>query len=358
MWTLDDIRAAANGLGNHPQDHGWRELYRLLSYGLNRSAPNLITVALAGAKARPTSSTTHLITVLGIALKVAAPDSFGIIAASGPIDARLQVLEETLDRHRQRIAIIVRTRQNSFTSARRFLVPQVILSSYFASLNGCRAVFADFGTGLGVLPRQLNSRQQYSEFANDLLWPDGVPAFRAIPLASRLGVDKGPLPNLEWVQACYGQSGYYTSLYNELIRALGEPDLSGTNVQYEELDLLNIEALSEFVHRHRINAANFSYVLYELERGKRAEIVEALVRELHPPGVLIIAEPHKELQGRGAVVELFHNGKVVPQTLCFVSDGHYKGYVIPLDDYEAFTRSFPIIYESRETKGRFVEEDN
>jgi hypothetical protein len=358
VWTLEDFRAAASGLGHHPQDHGWRDLYRLFSYGLNRSAPNLTTLTLAEARARPALSATHLITLLGIALKIIASDSFDTIAIDGPMDVRLHALESILDRHRDLISTIVRTRQNSFTSVRRFLVPQVILSSYFSSLNGCQAVFADFGTGLGVLPRQLNSRHQYNTFANDLIWPDGIPTFRTIPLASRLGVDKGPLPDLDWVHACYGRSEYYTNLYDELLRALHTPDVSTTNVQYEKLDLLDIEALGAFIHQHKINAANFSYVLYELESGMRTKIVEALVRELHPPGVLIVAEPHRELQGQGTVVELFHNGDVTPRTLCFVSDGHYKGYVIPLDDYESFARSFPIIYEPKEVENSSNETSN
>ena len=45
------------------------------------------------------------------------------------------------------------------------------------------------------------------------------------------------------------------------------------------------------------------------------------------------------------MVEFFHNGSSKPQTLCFVSDGHCKGYVLPLDDYENFVREYPIEYE-------------
>jgi hypothetical protein len=353
VWTLEDFRAAASGLGHHPQDHGWRNLYRLFSYGLNRSAPNLAATVLAQTKARPTLSATHLLALLGIALKVTASDSFDDIATDAPLDERLDNLEDLLKRHHDKILYIVRNRQNSFTSIRRFLIPQVIFSSYFSKLSRCEARFADFGTGLGVLPRQLNSRLQYDAFANDLVWPGGVPAFRTIPLASRIGVDKAPLPDLEWVHACYGRSEYYSNLYNELVQTVSTPEVTTPSVTYEALDLLDFEALSAFIHRHRINAANFSYVLYELEREKRAQVVETLVRELYPPGVLIVAEPHHELHGQGTVVELFHNGDIRPQTLCFVSDGHYKGYVIPLDDYDKFSNSFPISYASENINVEF-----
>ena len=47
---------------------------------------------------------------------------------------------------------------NSFTGARRFLLPQVLIA-HFARRRGLREVrFLDLGTGLGVLPRQLNHR--------------------------------------------------------------------------------------------------------------------------------------------------------------------------------------------------------
>lgn len=351
VWTLEDFRLAASGLGHHPQNHGWRDLYRLFSYGLSHSTPNLTSVILTGIKDRPTSSATHFLTLLGIAIKAAAPESFDTVGVDGPMDVRLETLEDILYQHRDEISKIIHTRQNSFTSARRFLVPQVLLSSYFSSPNGCEMVFADFGTGLGILPRQLNSNHQYNAFANDLVWPDGIPAFRAIPLASRLGVDKGPFPDLEWVHACYGQSEYYSKLYGELLETFCAPDIKAANVNYEELDLLDIESLSNFIRQHKINAANFSYVLYELESGKRAMIIEAVVRELYPPGVLIVAEPHKDLQGQGTVVELYHDGDITPLTLCFVSDGHYKGYVIPLDDYEWFVHNFPIAYDATEASG-------
>lgn len=254
------------------------------------------------------------------------------------------ILEELLDLQRTGISEIVNTRQNSFTSARRFLIPQVLLSAFFAQQNGLEARFADFGTGLGILPRQLNVVSQYESFAHDLIWPDGTPAFRTIPLATRQGVDRGPLPDLEWVHACYGQSDYYSRLYGELLGTLAAPDVRNADVGYREIDLLDFEAITAFIHQHKINVANLTYVLYELERAKRSGVVEMLARALYPPGILLVSEPHKELHTQGVVVELFQGGDTTPQTLCFITDGHYKGYVLPLDDYEQFINEFPIEY--------------
>ncbi len=236
-------------------------------------------------------------------------------------------------------------RQNSFTAARRFLLPQVILSAYFSARPEHPAIFADLGTGLGILPRQLDSPQQYESFARDLIWPNGTPAFRQISLAARLGVDRGPLPDLTWVRACYGPSRYYERLYGELLGVLDAPEVAAADARFEELDILDLDALAEFIGRHHVNAANLSYVLYELDRRKRAAVIDLIVAHLRPPGVLIVSEPHNELHGQGTVVELYHNGDPKPQTICFVSDGHFKGYVIPLDDYDEFIRDHPIICE-------------
>jgi hypothetical protein len=130
--VLDEFRTAAAGLGHHPQDHGWRALYRLFSHGLDLSAPNLTATILKQQAARPTLSATHLLTLLGIALKAAAPEPFATIIVDSPVDGRLNLLEGVLDQHQTGITEIITTRQNSFTSARRFLVPQVLLGSYFA----------------------------------------------------------------------------------------------------------------------------------------------------------------------------------------------------------------------------------
>jgi hypothetical protein len=345
MASIEEFRIAARGLGEHPQDHGWRELYKLFSYGLDRSAPNLTATALSHHRARPTLSETHLLTLLGIALKAIAPQSCESILADTSPELRLKALEEIIDRNYARISKIIRNRQNSFTSARRFLVPQVLLSAYFAQEGIQEVRFADFGTGLGILPRQLNVPEQYKEFSADLIWPNGVPSFRQIPLSARLGVDRGPMPDLNWVHACYGGSDYYAHLYTELLHALSAPGVETAEVDYKEIDLLDFGAVTAFIRERKINVANLTYVLYEMERAKRSEVVEMLARALYPPAVMVVSEPHKELHAQGAVVEFFHSGEITPQTLCFVTDGHYKGYVLPLDDYDAFVEKYPIEYK-------------
>ena len=345
MAGIEEFRIAARGLGQHPQDHGWRDLYRLFNYGLDRSAPNLTSAVLSHHRARPTLSATHLLTLLGIALKVIVTQPFESAFADRSLESRLDVLEETIGRNRAAISEIINGRQNSFTSARRFLVPQVLLSAYFARADIQEARFADFGTGLGTLPRQLNSPEQYKAFSADLVWPKGVPSFRKIPLSARLGVDRGPMPDLNWVHSCYGQSDYYAHLYTELLDTLSAPEVKMTKAEYKEIDLLDFKSVAAFIREHEINVANLTYVLYELEPAKRSEVVEVLTEALYPPGILLVSEPHRELHSQGAVVEFFHSGETMPETLCFVTDGHYKGYVLPLEDYDAFVEKYPIEYK-------------
>jgi hypothetical protein len=284
------------------------------------------------------------LTILGIALKVEAADQFAHMASKEPIVERLSVLENILMRRSFEISQVLLSRQNSFTCARRFLVPRVILSAYFSQYSdGVR--FADLGTGLGVLPRQLNSRGQYEAFADDLMWPEGIPEFRDLPIESAFGVDRGPMPDIEWVRACYGPSEYYMALYNELRASLNDPQVKQAQVIYRELDLMDTPALISFIRQHRINAVNLTYVLYELDADYRRQVIDVLIRELFAPSIVIVTEPRDELHREGCVVEVYINGSQEPATLCFVSDGHFRGYVIPLDDYHDFVHDYPISYQ-------------
>ena len=225
-------------------------------------------------------------------------------------------------------------------------MPQVILGAYFGNVNGTGLRFADLGTGLGILPRQLNSRAQYETFAADLHWPSGIPEFRPLPLAVAYGIDRGPWPDGDWVHACYGPSRYYAHLYEELRLALQDEVVRAADVRYHEVNLTDPEALVRFIRLNEINAANLSYVLYELEESTRDGIVELVRKELSPPSLLIVTEPRDELHREGCIVEVYVGQSGPPMQLCFVSDGHFKGHVLPLDDYADFFGRFPIRFRA------------
>jgi hypothetical protein len=334
---------AASRLGQHPQDHGWREVYRLFAYGLTEGAPELTGAVQRFHQSRPADSFTHLFTLLGIALKDVSAELLGHLTDDRPPRQRLVELEAALRTRRHVISQILATRRNSFTSARRFLVPQVILGSYFRLVDE-PARFADLGTGLGILPRQLNSARLYERFSSDLIWPGGIPAFAPIPFESRFAVDRGPFPNIDWVRSCYGVTEYYSGLYRELIAAMESDDVQRASVTQVDLDLLNAGHLGAFLAGQRVNAVNLSYVLYEVDPASRPGIIAAIRRSIGPPGLVVIMEPHDELGARGCDVTVFDQRIESPLRICAVSDGHFKGKVAPLEDFDEFCSLCSIKY--------------
>lgn len=343
VCVLDAVRERANEMGQHPQHHGWRNLYRLFAKALEERAPHITGLVADHFSTDPLTSHSHFVTLLGVAIKTVAQDSFHSLAADLPVGRRLAVLERLVDEKRETIREILRTRRNSFTGTRRFLVPQVLLSAYFTG-SGHAVRFADLGTGLGIMPRQLNSRMLYETFSVDLAWPEGIPQFRPIPLAARFGVDRGPMPDLDWVTACYGSSGYYRALHRELLYSLTVPEVSAAAVCLTELDLTDIEALADFVATNRINAVNLCYSLYELAPSCRTLVIRTLADCLAEPKVIIVTEPSGNLAEPGCRVTFYDNGTTEPLRICHVSDGHFRGWVAPLEDYDVFRERYGIAF--------------
>lgn len=243
-------------------------------------------------------------------------------------------------RHDHQIRRLVLHRQNSFTCARRFLVPQVLLSAVFAAA-GHPARFADLGTGLGIVPRALDDQTLFDRFAPDLRWPEGVPLFRPVPLVARFGVERGPLPDLAWVNACHGASPYYDGLFAELTLALDATRPAAADVRHAEIDLLDSGRLHAFLRGNRVNCANLSYVLYELRPETRPRLVDGVLAALSAPGVLVVTEPRDELAGAGCTVTVYSH-QDPPMRVLRISDGHFRGHVHHGDDYARFVRRFPI----------------
>lgn len=339
---FEDLKDAASRLSTHPQDHGWREFFSLLDYGLEESAGELPELLTRCMKRQPAHSPTHLINLFGIALKSVAPDSLAALRQLHSPTERLPALRRLLDEHGEDIVAIVCDRRNSFTGARRFLVPQVILAAYFAKHEITNLGFADFGTGLGIMPRQLNSKRLYETFSPELPWPDGIPTYRPVHIERGYGVDRGPMPDLEWVAACYGTSTYYDGLFTELKQTLEVIEKEGYPATYHELDLLDAQSMTAFLRRHPIHAANLSYVLYEVTPAHRLQILDVLRREMRPPRLIIVTEPHAELTRQGCDVLVYCDDRSTPYHLCTVSDGHFKGEVTALRDYPEFMARYPI----------------
>ncbi|RJQ75766.1 hypothetical protein D5S17_20410 [Pseudonocardiaceae bacterium YIM PH 21723] len=287
--------------------------------------------------------------MIGIALKFNLPEQqFTGLVNSDSRAARLTLLDDAVQNHLAEIASTLASRQNSFTGARRFLVPQTILAACMSGYRGPAVNFADFGTGLGILPRQLNSVSMYERFAGDLRWPSGIPAFCPLPVGRKFGVDRAEFPSLKWVRACYGSSAYYRDLYGEVLDVLAVLSDDPADTCLVAVDLLDSDALRRFVQDNRIGMANFCYSLYEFSWEKRTQVIATVLDSLAPPGLALVIEPRAELTQQGCEVVLHSRDHGRPLSLCTVSDGHFKGVVRAGDDYEYFTDRYPIEF-SRES---------
>lgn len=338
--STSNLSETLSRLRQHPQDHGWRAFFDAIDLLLQQRSAPLQRLLEACVEARPRVSPTHLMTLLGMTVKMVIdeqPAARELFAEVRPVQHQARALERLLSEHEATITETLLTRQNSFTGVRRFLVPQTLFARYFARQEVGRVNFLDVGTGLGLLPRQLNNRRLFERFAPDLAWPFGIPSYQSIPLGRRYGLDRFPLPDLAWVRHCYGPSYYYDRLFDELLWVLREPVAMSQPVGMTELDILDEELLRAFVREHRIQAVNCSFVLYQYDQAVRSRVIAGIVDELVRPGLLISMEPKGDLTLQGCHVSLFAAGSRTPVAFATVTDSHFVGAVLPGDDYRAFT---------------------
>ncbi|HEY5833177.1 hypothetical protein [Streptomyces sp.] len=287
-------------------------------------------------RARPRISDSHLITLLGIALRTVADtdtDAARVFRPQLPGAVRAGLLSAALARHHDAIAAMVTEQSNSYTGARRFLVPQLLLGAYAAHHRIAEVRLLDIGTSIGLLPRQLNNRTVYDRFAPGLSWHPAAPAYRDIPLAARFGIDAPPLPTLDWVRGCHGPSDYYTERFSEVVWALEQTAGTAGDIGIHALDMLDLPALADFVHSHHINVATCNFVLYQYDEPTRERIIATVTGALRRPGLLLSMEPGYELRRMGARVRGYRAGSTAPLHLADVSDAHFLGRVTPGADF-------------------------
>lgn len=326
-------------LGAYPKDEGWRGLYRLIAAELADPGSPVTRALVEHFTSAPSGDPAHVISVLGFAIKQCAGQRFHEMLEGGHQAKRQAVLRDIVAEHAATVARVLSSRRNSFTSTRRFLVPQVIFSRYFGMLEA-EARLLDIGTGLGLLPRQINSRRCYETFAPSARWPSNTqPRYLDVPLAARLGIDRPPFPDLEWVRACYGESDYYMRLFGELLWTLDLPEVRNASVRLEELDLLRMDELASFITEHEVNAVSCSYVLYELPKEARSQVVATVVDSMPPPGLLIVIDPRPDVGYRGAVT-LHEAARRESIEFATVGDRHFVGMIRPGPDYEDFASRY------------------
>ena len=345
MATAADVSAALKGLHEHPDDHGWHPFYEVLEklFGAEEIAGGgpLSRIVNACYESRPNLTAPHFVTLLCIVLKGLVGDwrDSPVFDLEVAVDRRAAVLKVEIDANEKVILEGVLTRQNSFSSARRFLIPQVLIS-HFAARAGMSVRLADLGTGAGLLPRQLNSRSNYQRFAPDLVWQDWDPPFVEVPYEVRWGVDRISAGDTAWFRQCYGPSTYYDRLYAELDWAFAQPEVGATTLHPADLDLLGPDKLSRFLQEQRINVVTCSYVLYQYEAPAREAVVAAVVSALPEPGLFVSLEPTRDLLDPGAVIRAYLPGDPTPIEVGIVSNGHCLGGVAPGKGFPGFRRDY------------------
>ncbi|MCJ1676145.1 DUF2332 domain-containing protein [Streptomyces sp. APSN-46.1] len=324
--TLSDMQQHEQG------NHGWSVVHESIALLAGSGSAPAVDLLLESVRlTRPRMSTSHLITLIGIALRTVAaqdPRAEALFSPELPAAVRAKLLSETLKEHHDRITAVLTGRSNSFTGARRFLIPQLLLSSYAAhhAVDGIRLL--DMGTGIGLLPRQLNNRVVFDRFAPDLEWSPQPPPYRTIPLVERHGIDAPPLPTLEWIRACHGPSAYYDERFSEVLWSLEQTASADTSSIISALDILDLPALTRYLRTHRINVVTCNFVLYQYDEATRGEVIATIKEALAPPGLLLGMEPRDGLRRMGARVEAHltsGTGSTGPLHIADVSDAHVLG---------------------------------
>ncbi|WP_075731057.1 DUF2332 family protein [Streptomyces acidiscabies] len=325
LTALADMRRHEQG------SHGWSLFHECLSaVADSRSCEGLDHVLSAMWRRRPYISDAHAITLLGIAVRQLALRGgypADVFRPDLPASHRVSALAWTLSERTRELLRLMEDHSNSYTGARRFLLPQLVVGA-FAAFHGVREVrLLDLGTSIGLLPRQLNNKVIYDRFAADLRWRPAPPPFRVIPLEYVGGVDRPPLPTLEWVRACHGPSDYYERRFEEVRWSLEQARSTGTEVDLRALDMLDLAALEAFLRDHRINVVTCSFVLYQYAGPVRAQVVDTVTRALGSPGMLLSMEPRHALARMGSVVYAYRDDSTLPLHVADVSDGHFVGTV-------------------------------
>lgn len=327
---------AAMSMSEHPQDHGWREIYYHIAQALRNDAESLMVLV------NKTPSIQALAPAYIIGLMAISLQQLWRSHGRGRDPAYRQLPSSEITKlaisHRLELSSILANHRNSFTGARRFLVPQVLLAKHFAESNHEPIGILDIGTGIGILPRQLDSRECFQRFASNLTWPRESPTFSKIGIEIRFGMELDPIPDLAWVRDCYGPSEYYDRLFEEMREALAMPEVQAASLTVVNQDARDLPRLAQFIADQNISAVTAVYSLYQYLPSVRQAIAHTIHQSLPPDGIFIDIEPHPTLDRPGCVVDAWINGVSDKLTVCVVSDGHFRGLVLAAENYDRFTR--------------------
>ncbi|MFI6388899.1 hypothetical protein [Nonomuraea sp. NPDC050540] len=320
--------------------HGWSALHRAFGRLLSAGDPAFCRLLDTAWAARPGISDAHLITLLSAAVRGVCLRDGGTEAWSG-----LEELRDLVERNEAALARDICGRSNSFTGARRFLAPQLIIGGHAAQHGLDEVRLLDLGTGVGILPRQLNNRTVYDRFAKDLSWEPWTPAYWTIPLTARCGVDAYPLPTLEWVYACHGPSSYYKDRFEELMWSFEQTADVAEDVVIRELDILDLPRLAAFIREHTFNVITCNFVLFQYGRQFQKAVEDCVMSSIAEPGLFLTMNPSQALLSPGCRIRGRLAGGRTELRLADASDAHLLGTITVGPDLTT------IIGEGRENSG-------
>ncbi|MBL1083907.1 hypothetical protein JK359_18355 [Streptomyces actinomycinicus] len=328
----ESLRQALTDMLHHQQgNHGWAVFHEgLAELAASERSSALDEVLSAVWRERPYISDAHAISLLGasvrhLLLQDGAPA--GVFDAGTPLKERVTVLADLLHERHAAVVRLMDGRSNSYTGARRFLLPQLVIGAFAEARGLDRVRLLDLGTSIGLLPRQLNNEVVFDRFAGDLRWHPAAPPFRHIPLEFVCGVDRPPLPTLEWVRTCHGPSDYYEQRFEEVLWSLDRSKEAEERVLLRPLDLLDSAALAGLLKAFRINVVTCNFVLYQYAEEVRRRLVETVMGALAVPGMLLVMDPSHGLTRMGCTVHAYRDGGTEPLHIADVSDAHFVGDV-------------------------------
>lgn len=316
--------------GHQQGSHGWDALHTLL-YDLMAAGDAALDSLLQRVwSERPHVSDAHLITLMSISVKslVLRDEKLReIFDGTAPRLHRRELLAEIVAQNSDSIGSLLTDRSNSFTGARRFLLPQLVIGNYAARHNIDRVRLLDIGTGIGLLPRQLNNEEVFGRFAPGLRWSPAALPWVKIPLEVRAGIDSHPLPSLEWVSSCYGPSEYYEDSFRELLWSLERTAGAAGDIDMKSLDMLDAEELGGLLRSRRFNVVTCNFVLFQYAEHIRDQVISVVLDNMARPGLFLSMEPSHDLKRQGSRITAYLPGQGGALHIADAEDAHFRGLI-------------------------------
>jgi len=322
--------------------YSWTRFFRTFRQLLYNDSTVAIEMAKYLIHQKQGNTVFHCLTLLGMATKYVS------LISSKPLDLfsdnatqdqenqlETATLEAFLLTHSLEIKDVIKRRQNSFTSSRRFILSQLIMSHYFARIN-LSANILDIGTSIGILPMQLNNAIFYDLYINDLTWQNANTAFLTIPINRIYGLDYQVLPDIQWIASCHASSDYYQTRLCELLVDYQVCQRIHTSFEVDSLNIVDSNALASYMRSRSINAVVCNFVLYQYKTDIRNRILECIFDNITSSGIFLNVEPTSNIEDVGCHVKIYVASERRFYAFAKISNSHFMGELTPGIDYEDY----------------------